>query len=123
MTEKKQDYFPSSEVEQEEDRNQKLLEAGREEVELDTPIMLHTKEVTHVVVRRPKAGELRGCSLVDLLQMDVNALTKVLPRVTNPMLDANTIKQLSPADLLQLGTAVTGFLLPKRMTDAEFQTA
>lgn len=123
MTEQQQDYLPAEEVEQEEYRKQKLLEAGREEVELDEPITLHTKEVTHITVRRPKAGELRGCSLVDLLQMDVNALTKVLPRVTSPTLDTNTIKQLSPADLLQLGTAVTGFLLPKRMTDAEFQTA
>lgn len=106
----------------EEDNKQQLLETGRETVELDTPITLHKKEVTSITVRRPKAGELRGCSLVDLLQMDVNALTKVLPRVTTPMLDTETIKKLEPADLLQLGTAVTGFLLPKRMTDAEFQS-
>lgn len=104
----------STDLDATKEQQAELLEAGREKVELDYPIQRGDQHISEIMVRRPSAGELRGCSLVDLLQMDVGSLTKVLPRVTSPALTEQEIKKMYPADLLQLGQAVTAFLLPKR---------
>lgn len=82
-------------------------------VTLDEPITRGTQVITHITVRRPRAGELRGVQLVNLLQMDVGSLQTVLPRVTVPTLTGPEVQNLAPADLVQLGTEVASFLLPK----------
>ncbi|WP_448647204.1 phage tail assembly protein [Pseudomonas mohnii] len=90
-----------------------------EVITLDTPIKRGTEQLTSVSLRKPMSGELRGVSLADLLQMDVLALRKVLPRITIPALTDHELGQMDPADLVQMATVVTGFLLPKSAkTDA-----
>lgn len=84
-----------------------------ETVTLDTPIVRGEQRIEAVALRKPAAGELRGASLTDLLQMNVDALTVVLPRVTTPTLLKPEIIAMDPADLVQLGSALAGFLLPK----------
>lgn len=85
------------------------------EVELDEPIKRGETTIQFVTVRKPSSGELRGTNLQDLLALDVNALIKVLPRVTNPIIHEPEVARLEPADLLQLGSKVSGFLLSKRV--------
>lgn len=88
-------------------------------ITLDTPIKRGSVEINEITLRKPMAGELRGVTLADLLQMDVLALRKVLPRISNPALTDQELGQMDPADLVQLGGVVTGFLLPKSAkTDA-----
>jgi len=82
-------------------------------ITLDTPIKRGETDITEIAVTRPNAGALRGVALMPLLQMDVNALSVVLPRITTPTLTAQDVMALDPADLLQLSTEVTGFLLPR----------
>jgi hypothetical protein len=82
-------------------------------ITLDQPIQRGAETIHQVTLRTPSAGELRGCNLTDLLQMDVAALQTVLPRITLPTLTKVDIGNLDPADLLQLGAEVAGFLLPK----------
>jgi len=82
-------------------------------VELDGHIVRGNQVITSVSLRKPMAGELRGVSLVDLMQMEVLALRKVLPRITTPTLTDHEIGRMDPADLLQCGVAVAGFLLQK----------
>lgn len=84
-------------------------------VVLDTVIARGETTITSVELRKPNAGELRGISLSDLLNMDVVALQKVIPRISKPMLTEADIQQMDPADLLQLGTEVASFLLPKAL--------
>ncbi|MDI5893072.1 phage tail assembly protein [Halomonas rhizosphaerae] len=94
--------------------------AVTESVELDSPIQRGKTTVTEIQVRKPKSGALRGVSLADVLNMDVQALTKVLPRITEPALTEPELRDLDPADMVQLGNVVANFLLPKRMkADAE----
>lgn len=50
--------------------------------------------------------------------MDVAALTKVLPRITDPALTEADVRDMDPADLVQLGGVVAGFLLPKSAREA-----
>ena len=82
-------------------------------ITLDTPIKRGETTITEITLNKPASGALRGVALVPLLQMDVNALALVLPRISTPTLTAQEILALDPADLLQLSTEVTNFLLPK----------
>lgn len=86
---------------------------------LDTPIRRGTTSIDSITLRKPNSGELRGVSLSELLQMDVNSLVKVVPRISSPTLTAIEVTSMDPADLFALGTKVCGFLLQKSMkTDA-----
>jgi len=91
-------------------------------VELDTPILRGKAEITSVTVRKPQSGALRGTRLQALMDMDVNAMMVVLPRVTSPALTAQEINEMDPADLLSLSVEVVSFLLPKSALSA-FPTA
>lgn len=91
-------------------------------ITLDQPIKRGESEITSVELRRPASGELRGLNLTDLLQMDVAALQRVLPRITTPTLTEAEVSALDPADLLQLGSTVAGFLLPKAAKQAASPT-
>lgn len=82
-------------------------------VTLDTPIARSGGNVTAVTLRKPTAGELRGVQLGALLQMEVGALLTVLPRITQPSLTVQELAAMDPADLLQIGVEVAGFLLTK----------
>lgn len=93
--------------------------SSTESVSLDTPLKRGKQTFTSIQVRKPKSGALRGVALTELLQMDVQALTRVLPRITEPALTETEIRDLDPADLVQLGTAVSGFLLAKKYKDME----
>jgi hypothetical protein len=86
---------------------------------LDTPIRRGTTTIDSITLRKPNSGELRGVSLAELLNMDVNSLVKVVPRISTPTLTAVEVTSMDPADLFALGTKVSGFLLQKSMkTDA-----
>lgn len=89
--------------------NQQTTEA----VTLDTPILRGEQTITTVTLRKPASGELRGTSLTALLHLDVNALTAVLPRISEPTLTEADVRNMDPADLVQMGGAVAGFLLQK----------
>jgi len=91
-------------------------------IQLDTPIKRGEREINQVTLRKPASGELRGASLADLMQMDVNALEKVIPRISDPTLTPHEVQNLDPADLFQMGAAVSTFLLPKAMRPMAYQT-
>lgn len=86
---------------------------GNNSITLDTPIKRGDQTIDSIELRKPNAGELRGLNLTDLLQMDVAALQKVLPRISSPSLTEADVAGMDPADLMQCGSKVAGFLLPK----------
>ena len=93
--------------------------ADNNTVTLDTPIRRGTTSIGSITLRKPNSGELRGVSLVELLQMDVGSLIKVLPRISSPSITAVEVAGMDPADLLALSSKISGFLLQKSaMTDA-----
>lgn len=91
---------------------------NEEVVKLDTPITRGEQTINEVTLRKPMSGELRGVTLVDLGQMDVLALRKVLPRISTPSLTEVEIGRMDPADLMACGVAVCSFLLQKSQKDA-----
>ena len=82
-------------------------------IQLDTPIKRGKTEITEIVLRKPQSGALRGTRLQALLDMDVNALITVLPRITTPALTTAEINEMDPADLVSLSVEVVTFLLKK----------
>lgn len=87
-------------------------------VNLDFPFARGDQTIDKVQVRRPKAGELRGLNIADLVQMNVMATTTLLPRITSPRLTAQEVADLDPADFTQFGMEVMDFLLPKATKQA-----
>jgi hypothetical protein len=81
-----------------------------EPVQLSKPIERSAGNITELTLRKPNTGELRGLKLMDLLQMDVNALGVLLPRIAQPTITKADIDALDPVDTTALGLAVIGFL-------------
>jgi hypothetical protein len=104
---------------QDNDTDKTLPVADDNTVALDTPIKRGSSEITRITLRKPSSGELRGVQLVELLNMDVASLIKVIPRISSPALTAPEASGMDPADLLAIGSKVAGFLLQKSVkTDA-----
>lgn len=82
-------------------------------VTLDAPIKRGDTQIASIAVRKPLGGALRGASTRRLLDMETDDLFTVLPRITDPALTTADLHQIDGADLLQLGGAVAGFLLPR----------
>ncbi|MGD8174800.1 phage tail assembly protein [Marinimicrobium sp. ARAG 43.8] len=82
-------------------------------ITLDQPIPRGGNDITTLTLRKPASGELRGLNLYDLMQMDVTALCKLVPRIATPSIAEADVRQMAPSDLTQIGMEVNGFLLPK----------
>jgi len=83
-------------------------------ITLDMPIKRGDQTITHVALRRPLAGELRGINLAALIrEMDYGALEVLLPRISTPSLTRADVAGLDPADLASLAAEVILFFVPK----------
>lgn len=87
------------------------------DITLDYPLQRGDKTIETITLRRPSSGALRGLSLTDLLSMNTDALTKVIPRISTPSLTEQEVAMLDPADLVAIGSEIAGFLVPKRMKE------
>jgi hypothetical protein len=85
--------------------------ARTERVDLDTPIQRGEQTITSVVVREPRAPELRGLGLREVMNGDANALFTLLTRITVPPLVASEVNDLGAADLAAFAGAVSGFFM------------
>lgn len=85
-------------------------------VNLDEPIVRGggKQVIASITFRRPSSGELRGLTLNALANLDVESLQKLIPRISSPMVTRKEAEDMDPADLLQCGGVIGGFLLPKR---------
>ena len=84
-----------------------------EGISLDQPIVRGEQTISHIVLRRPKAGELRGIDLAALIrQLDYSALEVLLPRISTPTLTRADVAELDPADLTSLAAEVVLFFVP-----------
>ncbi|MCG5044491.1 phage tail assembly protein [Enterobacteriaceae bacterium 155047] len=81
-------------------------------VTLDNPVMRGEQKIEKVKVFKPNAGTLRGVSLASLANSDVDALIKVLPRMTYPALTEHEVMRLEASDLILFAGQVVGFLSP-----------
>lgn len=78
---------------------------------LDQPIQRGKTAIDSVSIRKPSAGELRGVSMSKLIEMDVNSVMAVLPRVSEPALTAPEIAGMDPADLFAVSIHLASFFV------------
>lgn len=78
------------------------------------PITRGEKVIKTVTLNKPTTGALRGMKLADVLQMDVDAITRLLPRISEPALTEADVATLDPADFTSLALEVVGFLTGER---------
>ncbi|BBE76146.1 MULTISPECIES: phage tail assembly protein [Phytobacter] len=81
-------------------------------VTLDKPVVRGEQIIDQVTLMKPTAGTLRGVSLAAVANAEVDALIKVLPRMTAPMLTEQELAALELPDLVALAGKVVGFLSP-----------
>ncbi len=81
-------------------------------VTLDVPVKRAGQTIEAVTLIKPTAGTLRGVSLAAVAQSEVDALIKVLPRMTYPALTEAEVSAMELPDLLTLAGKVIGFLSP-----------
>ena len=69
-------------------------------ITLTNPILRGDKQITEITVTKPSVPALKGLKMFDVLQMDVDALQVLLPRVTQPVLHKSdfTTMEVATAD-------------------------
>lgn len=82
-------------------------------ITLEEAVQRGTEQIKIVHLLRPRAGDLRGLMIANLLQMEAGAITQLLPRITSPTLLKHEVDNLDPADLIAFAMEVANFLVPK----------
>ena len=83
-------------------------------ITLTKPIKRGDQEIAKITLHKPDAGQLRGVSLRACLDMETDAICTVVPRISDPKITPQEMnsRAIEPHDLLQMGAALAGFLLP-----------
>lgn len=82
-------------------------------ITLSQPIQRGEKSIDEITLRKPRAGELRGLNLQNLISTDIVTVLQLLPRISNPVLTDDECNDLDPADLTEIGGAIRGFFMTK----------
>lgn len=83
-------------------------------ITLDQPIpRANGEHISTITLRKPGTRDLRGVSLISVLQMDVDAIATVATRTSTPILFQADIDKMDAADLLELAVGVTSFFQRK----------
>ena len=79
---------------------------------LEKPVKRGDQLIAEITLIKPNAGTLRGVSLAAVANSEVDALIKVLPRMTVPTLTEQEVAAMELPDLVALAGQVVGFLSP-----------
>jgi hypothetical protein len=58
---------------------------------------------------------MRGLTLTELSQLDVVSLVTLIPRISSPAITPHEASKLDPADLMNAGGIILGFLMPQHV--------
>ena len=86
----------------------------RKTLVLEKPIERGKTNVDELQIRKPMPGEMRGLKMVDVINMDVSTIIKLLPRITAPPITEREAEQMDLADITEAGLMVVGFLDKKK---------
>ncbi|MGE4431888.1 MAG: phage tail assembly protein [Sphingobium sp.] len=80
-------------------------------VTLSEPIVRGETTISDIQIRKPKAGEMRGLSIQDLMTARVSAVIDVLPRISMPPITQQEAENLDLSDLAACSGAIIDFFL------------
>lgn len=78
-------------------------------VTLSSAIKIGDKEITEINLREPMGGDLRGLSLFSVSTGDVDQLSLLIPRISDPLVAKEHVQNMSAGNLFKVGEAVSGF--------------
>lgn len=79
-------------------------------ITLSQPLKRGEQEINQVEVLKPTVQALKGLKMFDVLQVDVNAMEVLLPRITQPKLHKSDFLTMEVEDFTELATVAVGFL-------------
>jgi hypothetical protein len=82
-----------------------------ETLKLSTAIQRGEQKITEVSLRKPKAGEMRGLSIQELMNARVTATLDLLPRITMPPLTPHEVDDMEPEDVAAASGIIIGFFM------------
>lgn len=82
-----------------------------EPITLAEPIVRGTETIASIQLRKPKAGELRGLSIQELMNARATAILDILPRIAVPIITQAEADSLEPEDLAACSGAIIDFFL------------
>ncbi len=86
-------------------------------IKFDVGFKRGEQTITEVVIRKPKTRALRGLTLVNVLQLDVDTMAKLAPRITTPTMSENDVYDLDPVDVTKLCKEVISFFVKTEEED------
>ena len=89
-------------------------------VTLLNSVTIDGKKVRKISLRKPRAGELRGLAVSEIVRMEVNSLIKLIPRISTPHFSEEQVGKLDPSELMDFGAKITTFFVkPAQMADLD----
>ncbi|MBB4797574.1 hypothetical protein HNP32_001298 [Brevundimonas bullata] len=83
-------------------------------VDLDTPLKRGDQTFNSITLRKPLGGALTGAKVVDLLNLDLVAASKVVRRISTPAITAQEFLAMEAEDCTAIAGEIANFLLQKR---------
>lgn len=87
--------------------------SNTQQVQLGTGFKSGKSIITELTIRKPLTGDLRGIKLIDFIELDIDSLAKVLPRVTTPSIEEHEVFSLDLNDLSEITKVLASFLSEK----------
>ncbi len=78
-------------------------------IPLSFPLVSGEDTIKTVELRKPKAGELRGLQLASVLQLDVDTINTLVPRLCS--LTERDMQNLEMEDYTDISTGLLGFFV------------
>lgn len=97
------------------------MPAASHAITLDFPIKRGESEIKSLTINRPKALQLMGLSMRDLMSTQVSAYLELLPRVTMPPITEPEAQELEAPDVAEIVGVMRDFFMTKA-EQAMFQT-
>ncbi len=84
---------------------------------LKNPIKRGDTTITTLKVNEPNAGSLRGVSLSDIIELQVDAIIKIAPRVITPLITQDEVNSFCGPDLMAYGLKLASVMSPAAGND------
>jgi hypothetical protein len=81
-----------------------------QQVKLKSGLQSGKTTITELTIRKPLTGDLRGVKLVDFIELDIDSLAKVLPRIATPAIAEHEVFNLDLIDLSEITKVIASFL-------------
>lgn len=83
-------------------------------VPLDNPLKRGDQVITSITLRKPLGGATAGTKMVDVLNLDLIAASKIVPRISTPTITAQEFLAMEVEDCTAIAGEIAAFLLQKR---------